>query len=89
MSKLYEKPLPVGKVGNYTLTLDSGWLGAESITNVTVTCDGATITLPASNENVLQAFFKGNTKGRFAVHWEWSTATRSDCYTTYLNIVDC
>lgn len=89
MSQLYEKPLPVGKVGNYTLTLDSGWLGAETITSVSVTCAGATITLPTSNGNVLQAFFEGDTVGRFEVEWEWATATRSDCYTTVLNIAEC
>jgi hypothetical protein len=89
MSQLYEKPLPIGKVGNYTLALDSGWLGAETITSVSVTCAGATITLPTSNGNVLQAFFEGDTVGRFEVEWEWATATRSDCYTTVLNIVEC
>lgn len=89
MSQLYEKPLPVGKVGNYTLTLDSGWLGAETITSVNVTCAGATITLPTSSGNVLQAFFEGVTVGRFEVHWEWATATRSDCYTSVLNIIEC
>ena len=89
MSQLYQKPLPVGKTGNYTLTLDSGWLGAETITNVNVTCDGATVTLPTSNGNVLQAFFEGDTRGRAEVHWEWATATRSDCYTATLDIVEC
>lgn len=89
MAELYEKPLPVGKVGNYTLTLNSGWLSQEAITSVNVTCEGATITLPTFDGNVLQAFFEGVTKGRHKVHWEWATATRSDCYTGVLTIVEC
>lgn len=89
MSQLYEKPLPVGKVGNYTLTLDSGWLGDESITSVGVSCSGATVTLPTSNGSVLQAFFEGLSVGRHAAHWEWATQTRSDCVTTYVNVTEC
>ena len=89
MSQLYEKPLPVGKVGNYTLTLDSGWLGEETITSVSVTCEGVTITLPTSQGNVLQAYFEGVTVGRFEVKWEWATATRSDCYTAVLSVIEC
>ena len=89
MSQLYEKPLPVGKVGNYTLTVDKGWLGSESITSVNVTCDGATVTLPTFSGNVLQAYFTAQIGGRISVHWEWSTATRSDCFTTYINGVTC
>lgn len=89
MSQLYEKPLPVGKVGNYTYTIDGGWLGAESITSVNVTCNGASVTLPTSSGNVLQAYFEGLTVGRHEVHWEWATATRSDCDTGVLTIVEC
>lgn len=89
MSQLYEKPLPVGKVGNYTYTIDSGWLGAESITSVNATCGGATVTLPTSAGNVLQAYFEGVTTGRHEVHWSWTTATRSDCDTGVLTIVEC
>lgn len=89
MSQLYEKPLPVGKVGNYTYTIDSGWLGQESITSVNVTCDGATVALPTSIGNVLQAYFEGVTTGRHEVHWSWTTATRSDCDTGVLTIVEC
>lgn len=89
MSQLYEKPLPVGKVGNYTLTLDSGWMSQEAITSVNVTCGGATVTLPTSSGNVLQAYFEGVTTGRHEVHWSWSTATRSDCYTAVLTVSEC
>ena len=89
MGQLYEKPLPVGKVGNYTYTIDSGWLDGESVTSLTITCDGATVTLPTSSGNVLQAYFEGVTVGRHEVHWEWTTATRSDCDTGILTIVEC
>ena len=91
MSQLYQKPLPVGKTGNYTLTVDSGWLNGETISSVSATVDsgGATVTLPTSNGNVLQAFFEGATVGRHKVEWEWATATRSDCYSTYLEVVEC
>jgi len=89
MSQLYEKPLPVGKVGNYTYTIDSGWLNGEPISGLTVTCEGATVTLPTSSDNVLQAYFEGVTIGRHEVHWSWQTATRSDCDTGVLTIVEC
>lgn len=89
MAQLYEKPLPVGKVSNYTLTIDSGWLGAESITSIDVTCSGATVTLPTSQDNVLQAYFEGAEVGRHEIHWSWSTATRSDCATTVVTVLEC
>ena len=89
MPQLYEKPLPAGKVGSYTLTLDDGWLGAESITSFDVTCNGANVTLKTSSANVLQAYFEGLVKGRHEIHWEWSTETRSDCYTTVLDVIEC
>lgn len=89
MSYLYEKPLPVGKIGRYTLTLDSGWLGDESIISLNVTCSGATVTLPTSSDNVLQAFLEGDTVGRHEVHWSWATPTRSDCATTIIEVIEC
>ena len=89
MSQLYQKPLPVGKIGNYTLTLDSGWLDGETIVSVNVTCPGATVTLPTSSGNVLQAFLEGVAAGRYEMHWEWATATRSDCYTTVIDVIEC
>lgn len=89
MSQFYDKPLPVGKIGNYTLTLDKGWLGEEALTSVNVTCEGANVTLPTSSGNVLQAYFEGVREGRIVVHWSWSTATRSDCYTTFIYGESC
>lgn len=93
MSQLYEKPLPVGKVGNYTYTVNPRWLGREKITEVTATCDGATVTLPTYKGNILQAYFEGVSTGKHEVHWSWKTATRSDCtggrYRVYIDVVDC
>lgn len=89
MNQLHEKPLPLGKTGNYTLTVDKGWLGGETITSVNVTCSGAAVTLPVADGNVLQAYFTAQTVGRMTVHWEWFTATRGDCYTTYIECINC
>lgn len=91
MSQLYQKPLPVGKTGNYTLTVDSGWLGEESLISQTVTIasGGATVGITTSSGNVIQTFLTGVEVGRHEVEFEWATATRSDCITVYLDVVEC
>lgn len=91
MSQLYAKPLPVGKTGNYTLTIDGGWLGQETITSQTITTDTDEITvgLDSSANNVIQVYLTGVSVGRHEVHFEWTTATRSDCTTCYVDVVEC
>ena len=91
MSQLFEKPLPVGKTGNYTVTVDSGWLGQETISGQTVTVEGggASVGTVTSANGVIQAFLTGVEVGRHEVEFDWQTATRSDCITTYIDVVEC
>ena len=90
MSQLYQKPLPVGKTGIYTLTLDPDWLADEVVTSFTATCSDATVSNLSSDGNVLQVYLQGVNKSRSEIHWSWSTSgLRSDCYTVYIDIVEC
>lgn len=90
MSQVAQKPLPVGKTGNYTVTIDSGWLDSEPLTSENVTAaTGMTISSVTSSGNVIQFLATGTVAGRHEVHAEWATATRSDCYTFYIDVIEC
>ena len=91
MSQLYEKPLPVGKTGNYTLTVDSAWLDGEPITSQSATVDsgGATVGITVADGNVIQTYLTGVTVGRHEVEFQWATATRSDCLSVFVDVVEC
>lgn len=88
--EIYQKPLPVGKTGNYTITVSPRWLGEEVITGFTVTVDsGVTKSLETFDNNILQTYLTGVTEGLHKIHFEWTTATRSDCSTVAVRVVSC
>lgn len=88
--QLYEKPLPSGKTGNYTLTPDPSWLGAEAILTQSATVNGgATVDSVSQSGGIIQVFLTGITVGRWEIEFNWSTATRSDCYSAYFDVIDC
>lgn len=87
----YEKALPVGKTGNYTLTVSGEWLGSEQIVsfNVTAPDGGFSVGATTVSSNVIQSLLTGLQVGTYKVHFEFATATRSDCYTAYVDVIEC
>lgn len=88
---VFDRPLPVGKTGNYILRVDAAWLGSESVTSATVTVPsgGATVGLITTAGTDAQVFLTGVTVGRHKVHFDYATPTRSGCVTTYVEVVNC
>ena len=88
---VFDRPLPVGKTGNYILRVDAAWLGSESVTGATVTVPNgaATVGLTTTAGTDVQVFLTGVTAGRHKVHFEYETPTRSGCLTVYVEIVNC
>lgn len=86
----FEKPLPVGKVGNYVLATSLDWLGSEVITFAECTSPTLTINSISYVENYIQVLVTGTAPtGLHKLHFSWNTYTRSDCFTTIVEVVDC
>lgn len=85
-----QKPVRIGKTERYTLNLNS-WLNGEVLASATVTGDAkATLSASDINGGVIGWFATGVEKGVSAVHVEYSTATRTDCQTIRIIVVnDC
>lgn len=87
-----QKPLKVGKTDSYSLTVSSEWLGAETITGATATVDGAYVSdgIVTIVENVIYVFLTGVlATSRTKIHFDYNTATRTDCDSFYLVVEDC
>ena len=91
-----EKPLHVGKEDTYSLTIndnpDGGWLNGEAITSVTVTADSAYITVGTTSivDNIMYVYLTGvSSKMASEVHFDYTTATRSDCDYINVDVEDC
>lgn len=92
MSRRIEKPLKVGKTDTYSLTVNSDWLGDETLTSATVTVDNTYITDGAVSivGNVIYVFLTGVlANGNVEVHFDYATATRSDCDYIIVSVEDC
>lgn len=91
MSRLFQRPLPVGKTGKYTFTPDQTWLGDALITNPSVTVDtGVTVNLTLTDGKLIEVSLTGVSTGRSAVHFEYETNDgQSGCYTGYVTVVEC
>lgn len=90
MADTYEKRLVVGNTDTYTFTVDSAWLGSDTITSHNVTVDGL-VTKNASSVdgNVIGVSLTGVATGGSLVHFEWTTSdSRTDCKTVVLVVVD-
>ena len=88
-SQLFAKPLPVGKTGSYTFTVQRGWLAGQAISLALVESTDVTITSFDFTDNVIQFFATGVTAGRATVKLSYQTGTRSDCYAGILDVVNC
>jgi hypothetical protein len=87
----FERPLKVGKIDNYTLTLSSGYLDGEVIVSATVTTDSLLLNIDTvSNDGVvISALCTGVNPGYADLHFAWATATRSGCETYSVFIEEC
>lgn len=92
MSRRIEKPLKVGKTDTYSLSVNATWLNGETINSATVTVDNTYITDGAVSivDNVIYVFLTGvATKASVEVHFDYATATRSDCDYIIVSVEDC
>lgn len=85
----FEKPLRVGKVERYEFDLVN-WLGGEALQSATVAPDAkATLVTSDIDGTVIGFFVEGAAKGACKVHLNYNTATRSDCFTVIVIVLDC
>lgn len=83
-----EKPVRVTKTERYTFDL-TAWLKGESIASATLTGDAKTTLSPTDiNGGVIGWFATGVEKGVSVVHIDYTTATRSDCQTLRIVVVN-
>lgn len=85
-----EKPLRVGKRERYEVDLNN-WLDGEALVSATVEPDAkaAFIGMPDLAAGVIGFFIEGVTRGNCTVHLNYATATRTDCYTVFINVTNC
>lgn len=87
----FERRLKVNKTDTFTIDV-SGWAAGEVITSSVVTEPGG-LTLINSDSidgSKLTVSLTGVTTGGAQVHFDYATATRSDCYVgTVIVIDDC
>lgn len=92
MSRRIEKPLKVGKTDTYSLSVNTTWLNGETINSATVTVDNTYITDGAVTivGNVIYVFLTGVlANSNVEVHFDYATATRSDCDYIIVSVEDC
>ena len=87
----FERPLKVGKIDNYTLTLKTAYLDGEAINsaNVTTTDTGLTIGAVSFSGAVISASCTGVTAGSATLHYSWVTPSRSGCESHAVIIEAC
>ena len=86
----FERRLKVNKVDAFTVDVSS-WLGDETITSLTVTdASGGMITIGASSIDGgnLTVLLTGELTGGAEIHYDYTTASRSDCYKAIVIVVD-
>lgn len=86
----FEKPLKVGKVERFEVDLSS-WLNGEVLQSATVEPDitKATLTTSDISGGVVGFFLTGLGTGACKVHLNYTTATRSDCLTVIVIVLNC
>ena len=84
-----EKVLHVGKTDRYGINKDV-WLAGEAITLLNVTAD-ALVTVDSFSfvGGDITALLTGVSSGVSKVHFEYTTATRSDCQTILVRVKVC
>lgn len=85
----FERKLKVDSTDGYELNIIS-WLEGETVTSFTVVDDSGLTTVNSSSESggLISVSLTGLTVGAAQIHFEYSTATRSDCYKARLNVIE-
>lgn len=85
----FKRKLKVSKTDAYVLNVSS-WLASEAITAFTVTPQSGLLSIGATSIDGgdLKFLATGITAGAEELHFEYTTATRSDCYVANLNVID-
>ena len=88
---VFERPLKVGKIDNFTLTLSSGYLNGESIVSVSVNTESLNLQIGdiVFDESKISALCSGVSEGSAQIHFDWATSTRSGCETHTIIILAC
>ena len=76
----WPNPKDVNTTDRYGVTIDSDWLGDESIVSATFTpstASGITVSVPVIEDNVFSAFFSDGVAGYHKIHLRVTTPTRS------------
>jgi hypothetical protein len=92
MSKLFSRPLPIGKTVFYTFSERLEWLDGGQIIGPTVKVqdNAATVGVVTTDGKVIQVELTGVTAGRFEVHFNYSVNNgQSYCYSGFVDIVEC
>lgn len=85
----FKRRLKVSKTDAYVLNVAS-WADSEAITSFTVTPQNALVTIGTTSIDggELKLLATGLATGSEELHFEYTTATRSDCYVANLNVID-
>ena len=88
---VFDRPLKVGKIDNFTLTLAGGYLDGETIVSATVTTTDTDLSLDSFvfNADTISAVCTGIAEGEAELHYSWTTASRSGCESHTVIILDC
>ena len=85
---VFERRLKVGKTDAFALDV-SNWSEGEAITALNVTSDSlTTVGSTQIDGSLLKVFLTGDSEGNSAVEFQYSTATRDDCYEATVIVVD-
>jgi hypothetical protein len=87
----FEREVKTSKTEAYEIDVSS-WLSNESITGLTVaeSTGNATVVSSEIDGPLLQVLVLGVTNGNANLTFEYSTATRSNCYTATVKVIaDC
>lgn len=86
---VYARRLKLTKTDAFELDVSS-WLASESIATLAVTNPDGRVTVTSSTHSngVLSCLLTGVSLGVAEVHFEYTTATRSDCYVARVVVTD-
>lgn len=87
---LYEKPLPVGKTDNYTLSPNDEWQGDALIDSFTVEVSGLTVNSQQHDGTNIQLNLTATESARNSVHFSFTLDDgRTECITGYIDSPRC
>ena len=88
---LYEKPLPVGKTDNYTLSPNDEWQGDALIKEFTVEVSGLTVNSQQHDGITMQVNVTATEEARNSIHWSFKldNEKQTECITGYIDSPRC